>query len=442
MNGKRPITMGRLTRRSLLSAAPFALAAAGGLYPASGRAQSVFSADTETFLDSVGVCGHFARPTGIYPEAFERILPELEALGVRHLRDEGLITARDNRDSPAFRRLRRIVAAGLRLTIICYDDLNPYVSTPLDRIADFHSWCDDGIVVLEGSNEPTLTKDPANAPGISARHQTALHEMIRSTPELSAIPLAAPSYVLTNRELAPDLQAISDYGNIHPYAGMEHPETTGPGALSRSVAASAHIAPGRPVLATEIGYHTSMEPKTFHFPVTEGIKARYMPRALLWCFISGIRRAYIYEMVSSFAQDNTNPESSFGLLRHDLSRTPAFEAVRALLSLCKATRPGGQAERRLDFSGSDSERVTLQLKRPDGALLVPVWLGIRGWQWPARIENPPVERPAAFAVTGAHTNVIAHRFSDDGSVSQQVIPRQDDQYRLSVSDQLTVLEIF
>lgn len=75
------------------------------------------------------------------------------------------------------------------------------------------------------------------------------------------------------------------------------------------------------MLATEIGYHTSLQPKTFHFPVTEGIKARYMPRTLLWSFISGIRRAYIYEMVSSFAEDETNPGSSFGLLRHDLSRT-------------------------------------------------------------------------------------------------------------------------
>lgn len=442
MNGKQPITMGRLTRRSLLSATPFALAAATGSYPAFAQTPSVFSADTEAFLDSVGVCGHFARPTGIYPEAFERILPELEALGVRHLRDEGLITARDSRNSPAFQRLRQIVAAGLRLTIICYDDLNPYVSTPLDRIADFHDWCDGGIALFEGSNEPVLTKDPANAPGISARHQTALHEIIHSTPDLSGVPLAAPSYVLTNRELALDLQAVSDYGNIHPYAGMEHPETTGPGALSKSLAASAHITPGRPVLATEIGYHTSLQPKTFHFPVTEGIKARYMPRALLWCFLSGIRRAYIYEMVSSFAQDETNPESSFGLLRHDLSRTPAYEAVRALLSLCKAKRQTSPAERRLDFLQSDAERVTLRLARPDGALLVPVWLGIRGWQWPARIENPPAERLAVFSVTGPHNQVIAHRFSDDGSVTQRVIAQQGGQYQLSVSDQLTILEVF
>ncbi len=229
MNGKQPITMGHLTRRGLLSVAPFALAAATGLRPAFAQTQSVFSAGTEAFVDSVGVCGHFARTNGIYPESFERILPELEALGVGHLRDEGLITARDSRNSPAFQRLRRIVAANVRLTIICYDNLNPYVSTPLNRIADFYDWCDGGIEVFEGSNEPTLTKDPANAPRISAEHQAALFATIRSTPAVSNVPLVAPSYIQANTELALNLQNVCDFGNIHPYAGMEHPETTGRG---------------------------------------------------------------------------------------------------------------------------------------------------------------------------------------------------------------------
>ncbi len=439
MNGKQPIAMGGLTRRNLLSAAPLALVAASGLQAIPARAQPAASANTEAFLDSIGVCGHFTRTTGAYPEQFDRIMPEIEALGVRHLRDDGLIAARN---SPVFQRLRRIVAAGLRLTIICYDNLNPYVSTPLDRLADFYDWSDAGIDIFEGSNEPNLTKDPQNAPRISAEHQAALHAAVRSIPRLSAVRVAAPSYVLENRALALDLKDVCDYGNIHPYAGMEHPETTGPGALSKSVAASAHIAAGRPVLATEMGYHTSLQTETFHFPVTEGIKARYMPRMLLWCFISGIRRSYIYEMVSSFAADETNPESSFGLLRHDLSRTPAYEAVRALLSLCKAERQTGQEERQIDFLTADPQRLSLHLARPDGALLVPVWLGISGWQWPARIENPPAERVATFSVAGQHSHVVAHRFRDDGSVSQQTITQESGQYRLSVSDQLTVLEVF
>lgn len=439
MNGKQPIAMGGLTRRNLLSAAPLALVAASGLQAIPARAQPAASANTEAFLDSIGVCGHFTRTTGVYPEQFDRIMPEIEALGVRHLRDDGLIAARN---SPVFQRLRRIVAAGLRLTIICYDNLNPYVSTPLDRLADFYDWSDAGIDIFEGSNEPNLTKDPQNAPRISAEHQAALHAAVRSIPRLSAVRVAAPSYVLENRALALDLKDVCDYGNIHSYAGMEHPETTGPGALSKSVAASAHIAAGRPVLATEMGYHTSLQTETFHFPVTEGIKARYMPRMLLWCFISGIRRSYIYEMVSSFAADETNPESSFGLLRHDLSRTPAYEAVRALLSLCKAERQTGQEERQIDFLTADPQRLSLHLARPDGALLVPVWLGISGWQWPARIENPPAERVATFSVAGQHSHVVAHRFRDDGSVSQQTITQESGQYRLSVSDQLTVLEVF
>ncbi|TQN61850.1 hypothetical protein FLX27_09240 [Agrobacterium tumefaciens] len=442
MNGKLPVAMGRLTRRGLLSVAPAALVAAAGLRSTTAQAQPVVSADTEAFLDSVGVCGHFARTKGVYPERFEHILPEMEALGVRHLRDEGFITAADRHNSPAFQRLRRIVAANIRLTIICYDDINPYFATPLDRIPDFYDWCDKGVDLFEGGNEPVLTKDPQNAPRRSAQHQAALYRTIHSNPRLNSVGVVAPSYIQTNVPLALNLEKDCDFGNIHPYAGMEHPETTGPGELSKFVTASRPIATGRPMLATEIGYQTALKTKSFHFPVTEDIKARYMPRMLLWCFVSGIRRSYIYEMVSSFANDETNPETSFGLLRHDLSRTPAYEAVRALLSLCKAKQQTAPVERRVDFFQNDLQRISLQLARPDGALLVPVWLAIRGWQWPARIENPPAERAAAFSVTGQHSRVIAHRFRDNGSVSQHVIAREDGRYRFPVSDQLTVLEIF
>ncbi len=442
MKENRPVGARSMTRRTLLSAASFAFAAAGGLRAAPAQVKTDFSANTEAFLDSVGVCGHFTRTRGVYPEQFDRILPELKALGVRHLRDEGIIFPEDRRESASFKRLRQIVASGLRLTVICFDDLNPYLSTPLDRLVDFYDWCDGGIEVFEGSNEPVLTSDPQNAPRLSAQHQTALHNAIRANPALRDLPLAAPSYVLSNRALAFDLAKVCQYGNIHPYAGMEHPETTGPGALSKSLAASAHIAAGRPTLATEIGYHSALKTQSFHFPVTEGIRARYMPRTLLWCFINGIRRTYIYEMVSSFARDDTNPESSFGLLRHDLSRTAAYEAVRALLSLLTARRQTAPTQCQLEFVESASESVSLRLSRPDGALLVPVWLAISGWQWPAQIENPPAERAASFIVTGAHSQVIAHRFQDDGSVIQRVIPQEGGQYRLAVSDQLTVLEVF
>lgn len=125
MNGKQPIDLGSLTRRNLLSAAPLALVAASGLRAVSARAQTVASATTDAFLNSVGVCGHFTRPNGVYTEQFERIMPEFEALGVQHLRDDGLITPKDKRNSPVFQRLRRIVASNIRLTIICYDNLNP-----------------------------------------------------------------------------------------------------------------------------------------------------------------------------------------------------------------------------------------------------------------------------------------------------------------------------
>lgn len=433
-----------ITRRGLMTALPLTLAAGIALSKRTDAANGDLKrASAEGFLDSVGVCTHFGMNHSVYTRSFESILPELLDLGVRHLRDSGFVTAQSGRDSPAFIRFRRCVAEGMRFSLICYDPLNPYTVTPADRLGDIFDWCDGGIVQFEGGNEPVLINDPDKAPAISYEHQRQLHEAIHTTGRLSHLPLAGPSYIQRNVPLARDLSSICDYGNIHPYAGMEHPETTGPGSLERIRDASAHIFGDLPTMVTEIGYHTSLRNPGFHFPVSEAIKTRYLPRSLLWAFAHDIRRTYIYEFVSSFDRGDTDPESSFGLLRHDLGRTPAYEAIRALLSLCAASGGHGRGGplRGIAFADEDTDRVGLLLDRSDGALLVPVWLGIRGWRWPGGVEAAPQERNTTFSVAGPHNRVRAHRFRDDGSVEVNVLEADDGAYPLSISDQVTVLEI-
>src|SRR5690606_21955365 len=116
-----------------------------------------------------------------------------------------------------------------------------------------------------------------------------------------------------------------------------------------------------------------------------------------------------------------DPESSFGLLSHDLSRTPSFGAIAALIALCHG--PGAvadvQAVRGVRLADGDRNRQALLLDRSDGALLVAVWLGIPGWDWPSATQFTPTERTTTLEIEGAHLSVTSHRFNDDGTINTQ-----------------------
>jgi hypothetical protein len=255
--------------------------------------------------------------------------------------------------------------------------------------------------------------------------------------------VAGPSYIQQSVGIAENLSDVVDWSNVHPYPGMEHPETRGPGELKGFISRSERIFGKKPILASETGYHTAIETTKSHLPVSEGIKTRYLPRLLLWSFINGVKRTYIYELLDSFNRGLTDPESNFGLADFGGNPKASFFAVKHLLSLFRRPRSQTESNTALQFSftGNSSDLVTATFKRDDGSHLLFTWLGILGWDQVTRTARLPVARMLVLAINPEPRTIVCHQFQDDGSVVKKQLNLVNGGFGVSISDSLTALEI-
>lgn len=429
-----------LSRRDALAAGLAAsLGLAGGPVIALSSLSIRRSAD---FVDSVGINTHFGHLGTPYADRFDLCAEALARLGIRHLRDDVIW----GRETPPvqFQAIRALAARGHRFSLIFYDPNGPGPLTPPERLPEIVALSGGGLAIVEGSNEPPLLSNRASFPARSAFHQRSLSRIVQSDPRLAGIKVAGPSYIFGNIALAQNLSGAVDYANVHAYPGMEHPETDGPGNLKRFVAAVRPVFGSAPVLVTENGYHTALATADGHLPVSEGIRARYLPRMLLWAYLSGVTRTYLYELVSSFDHGDADPESRFGLLTYDGTETPGFAAVRNLMALFRSpgvARPDDGPSVSIELDGPVEALQGAAFRRADGTILVPVWIGVSGWDPGSRKPLPDLPgRPIEVRLSRAPTTASLHRFADDGSVTVDAV-NATRTIGLSASDHLSVLSL-
>lgn len=433
------------SRRSVLlsalsasvSALPWpALAADGGAlqpYPAA------------EFLGSVGIGIHLGQRETPYYAKFEAVIELLQDLGIRQLRDVAMYSTGITREHEFYQRVRRLVGMGYRFDLVCTDALNPYIFCPPRRLPEIYDWCGGGVDIIEGANEPDLSKRPGANPAVSSDHQRTLYAVVKGTPSLRNVIVASPSYIQKSVPLAEDISDAVDWINLHPYPGMEHPETGGPGALTGFIPAAQRICGKKPVLVSETGYHTAVQTTKAHLPVSEAIKTRYLARLLLWDFKNGVRRSYLYELMDSFNNGPTDPESHFGLAGFDGARKPCFLMIKQFLALfgppaaTAAARPGGPF--RFEISGNSQDLQSAVFRRGDGSHLLFLWLGISGWDRVARMPRPPVSRELVLTLQPSPRAARARLFGDDGSLGSAPLTATDGRFKIMVSDQLTAIEV-
>ena len=424
--------MTAVTRRS-------ALALAAGFLTAGPAGAATPPHRCEDLIDSIGVNVHFGHGGTPYVERYAACAAALDDLGVHHLRDDLVLTGTE--PAGQFARIAALAARGYRFSLVFYDGLTPGPRVPPERFAEIARWAGGGLVVAEGGNEPPIGSR-RDFPRLSADHQTALFRAVRADLRQPGVKVAGPSYIQGNVAAAQDLAGVVDLGNIHAYPGAEHPETGGGGSLARFVAAAWPVFGPAPVLATENGYHTALATGSAHLPVSEGIRARYLPRLLLWSYLQGVRRTYLYELIASFDHGDADPESRFGLLAFDGRPTSAFAAVRNLVGLFKAAAAGAPFGGDVVVTNSATpDLVSARFARRDGAVLVPLWLGLDGWDRRSlapRPDAPP--QPVDILLSRAPRTVRLHRFADDGSVTVRVLA-PDPRIAVQVTDRLAVLEV-
>ena len=362
-----------------MRAALSGLLAAGALSMAvvpAASADAIAPKSAPAFTDSVGVVTH----TVYYDTAYgnwPRIVERLQELGVRHLRDGVFANpAPQWRDwnERYYQAVELAAAHGMRFTFV----LNPpQVGTgTLDQLLDVVGGrLRNAADALEAPNEMDKYFSRTRWPRTLASYERQLHLKAKARPTTRSLPILGPSFAtLRGPSLVGNLGGLVDVGNIHPYTGGMSPN---PEHIKSELKRARITAAGKPVWATEVGFHNAMHSRSAdnQAPVSERTAAIYLLRTFLEQFQAGIRRTFAYELIDEKPdRRGRDPEQHFGLLRNDFSRKPAFNALRNMLAVVGGGRHTGKlVPLRMEVSRGPRAVRRLVLQKPDGSYVVALW---------------------------------------------------------------------
>jgi hypothetical protein len=341
------------------------------------------------FGDSVGVNIHLLFENTSYGR-FGVVRSRLRELGVRYVRD-GLCATCVNQ----VERLRALGRVGIHTHLIAgklYSDQGAMLRELQANLNKIRERLSRSVVSIEAPNEPDQ-QGVGEWIDRTRVFQRELWSRVKGDPALARLPVVGPAVVHhANRPALGDLSAWLDLGNMHPYPGGGTPLHNLEDERRRAVP----ISGGKPLMATEAGYHSDLTTSSGHHPASERAIAIYTPRLALEGFRGGVVRTFIYQLADAWPQGGQPAgvsalENSFGLLRGDLTPKPSFLALRNLLRVVNArsapvAAPGGL---RFGLEGAPTDLRRLLLRSADGSFSLVLWREVSVWDRLARRDLAP-----------------------------------------------------
>jgi hypothetical protein len=421
---------------------------AGGLTAAAAQTSSPGSAAatqalaSDSVVDQIGVDIHLSFFNTPYNKFDTLVRPALAELGIRHVRDGALTAGNSGALNTYYKRLSALAADGIKSSLVTFDATTPAYVTDLAKLDDVYNQAGRAVEFFEGSNEPNLKKNPEWA-NIGRERQKALYQAAHGNPDLSGVAVIGPSPWGPSAQQLGDISADVDFGNWHIYSGGQYPEATGKASLSDYQEEARALYSGKPVVASEAGYHSAMNvPTGKHRPTPEKTIAKYLPRLILWDLKNGVVRTYVYELIDSFNKGDADPESNFGLMRYDGSRKPAFNAIKNLIGIFSDQEavPHPQA---LDWSltNKDDAVQSMVFQRSDGSFLLALWLGVTAWDPDQRTEITPKSVSTDIILPATINKATALELTDEGTVVSRDAVIEGHRLSLTLKDTLTVIRL-
>jgi hypothetical protein len=389
--------------------------AALGLLPATANADTGRSADA--FVDSVGVNTHVIFDDTAYGD-FAGVRAALKELGVRHIRDGICGTCGWQMD-----RYRTLAGDGIRLDALVGKptDSPTVLSQNLAAVKSLGSF----VTAVEGANEwDSMTGLAPDWAAQNRAFQQWLWNSVNHDPQLKRLGVVGPSLVFSwltpsSWDVLGNIASIADYGNSHGYAGGRAPETAIDGELARAQTTT----PGKRVMFTESGFHNAIQQVNWDHPgVPESVGATYTARMFLENFRRGVARTYSYELLDERpGLAAVDREQSFGLLRSDLSRKPAFITLRNLLATLSdpgATVPGRDVPLTVSTNATVVRRLVL-VKR-SGEVNVVLWRAVS--QWNTATRTVQTYQPASVRIQPGRALVGARIVDPSVSTAEAPVP--------------------
>lgn len=316
------------------------------------------------FVDSVGMNIHLHYDNTLYSN-FALVQTALQDLHIHHVRD-GLIATTWQ---PYYDRHAALAAAGIH---------GLFITGTTDTAESIHAFTQKTGGSLEGLEAPNEF-DRSGVADWSRRLSGFLPQLQRTAGTLSTATrpfVVGPS--VTSLDALAEVTAIRsfDFSNMHNYFGGRHPGTTGwgddgYGSIDWNLRMIRRSSGDKPVMTTETGYLTGPDVDQ---SVSEEVQSYYIPRILLEQHLHGIRRTYLYELLDGSAE-TPRDERSFGLVRGDGTRKPAFFSLQRLMAtLTDITGPVPLAPLGYSMGQTPPALHHLLFQKADGTYLLAFWM--------------------------------------------------------------------
>ncbi|MFT4254406.1 MAG: hypothetical protein QM608_18220 [Caulobacter sp.] len=425
-------------RRLFLSGSAATVLAPIVVAPGVAKAQtSLKTYRAADLVDSVGVCTHLSYSSSVYAKKFDAILPLIVDSKIKHLREEVYVKNNIAYSAPFYQRCRSLAEAGVKFCCIAARLVQYPTEADYYGLETAYKNMNGSIEHFEGVNEPNYASF-STWPAVSAQMQMLLYTAVGNARELTGVTVVAPSYTGSSGRNVGDISAYADIGNVHSYPGGAHPETTGTGALNTYVSSARLVTLQKPVMATETGYHSAMTTTKAHAPTPIPIIARYLPRMLVFQFMSGLKRTYLYQFADSTALGDSDQESNFGLVDANAVPKASYWAVRNLMTIFSEEKPVSEVTP-LDLTVSGGTNVqAAAFQRGDGDYLVTVWRGVSGYNPSSRTVLTVASETVQLSALQPLTLVDVRTLTDTGEVVTDADGRQGTSFDLTIDGSMRI----
>jgi hypothetical protein len=414
------------------------------------RAASVAAQPAFRFVNSVGLNTKFGWADSLYRSRYAQVKAKIAELGIRHIRDivSDHGSASLYKDLYASLGVRLLPIVDLRRGSGAGQRLDP---SQIKRQLDFirSSVGTAPLVGFEGPNEPNLSERNYGYmgwPTDARRFQETLYRTVRADPafagKLVVQPgLGGPNSGMYYRRMG-NYQGLADVGSLHIYSNWSPWQE---GAI-REYDGAQHTMPGKPIWATEAGWHTATTAQS----LDRFTMLRYFPRALAgFSSFRNMKRGYIYALFD-FGHNRNIPNSNYGLIDYNGNVKPGFYAVRNMMHvLCDNQLRSEPGALRYSLSGNLANVRTLLYKKNNGAFYLVTWL-----EKPGKVGLSPTQSkniinpPQALSIKFEQGISLVRRY-EPGDPYGDVTTANDARQRysnpqrldLSVRDSVTILEI-
>ena len=378
----------------------------------------------DAFVDSVGINVHLSYTRTPYFSNFPLIQQSLVALGVRHVRD-GMVDF-----GPKSYYYDRHNALG-RLGI--HGEFTTATTQSADLIKTWPTRVPDSFEAYEGPNE--MDKKPGGLDALRT-FMPVLYTAAKSGYAPKAYVIGPSLTADSSYSLIGDLTANQDFGNLHNYFSNRPPGTpgwgpNGYGSIRTNLAHVAITSKSQPVYTSETGYTNAVGIPAYLSPE---VAAVYMPRLLFEQFHSGIKRTFIYELLSTNGED-------FGLLDSTGKQKPAFKAVANLLNMLSDKGPAfTPSPVSYSISGASPAVHHFLLMKRDGTVYLGLWLEVSSFNENAHTPISVAPQQVTLTFAAAPTALKIHSWGADGNVTTAVL-KPSTSVKLNVSEKVVLLEL-